>query len=57
MVAAVLRLLRLTKPRYVSHRVFHSNGDSGWRGSSGNLIPMVIEQTVSCNIAYTVSGL
>ena len=57
MTAAGLRLWRSLKPRSVSSRGFHSGGDSCWQGSSGNLIPMVIEQTVSCCTACVVSGL
>ena len=52
MAAAVLRLWRPLKPRSVSCRGFHSSGDLSWQGSSGSLIPMVIEQTVSCNMAW-----
>jgi hypothetical protein len=55
MAAVSLKLWRSLKPRFVSHRGFHSGGDSGWQGSSGSLIPMVIEQTVSCDMVRVVS--
>jgi len=55
MAAAGLKLWRSLKPRFVSRRGFHGSGDSGWQGSSGSLIPMVIEQTVSCDMACVVS--
>jgi len=55
MAAAGLKLWRSLKPRFVSHRGFHSSGDSGWQGSSGSLIPMVIEQTVSWDVPRVVS--
>ncbi|KAF9652056.1 hypothetical protein BDM02DRAFT_3153993 [Thelephora ganbajun] len=54
MAAAGLRLLRSLKPRPVSYRGFHSSGDSGWQGSSGNLIPMVIEQTGRGERSYDI---
>ena len=58
MTAAGLRLWQSLKlrPRFITSRGFHSGGDSRWQGSSGNLIPMVIEQTVSCKTACVVSG-
>ena len=56
MAAAGLRLWQSLKSRSVSCRGFHSSGDSGWQGSSGSLIPMVIEQTVSRDMGHIVSG-